>query len=71
MTAFFRAVGGARLGQVAITGDDYLEALSYGHGHVWRNFGIILAWCILFVVLSPYLHDLEMAPRLRGRPRHC
>jgi len=45
-------VGGARPGQVAITGDDYLEALSYGHGHVWRNFGIIWAWCILFVAAT-------------------
>lgn len=45
-------VGGARTGQSFVTGDDYLSSLSYAHSHVWRNFGIIWAWWVLFVVLT-------------------
>ncbi|UPK90758.1 hypothetical protein LCI18_001693 [Fusarium solani-melongenae] len=45
-------VGGARPGQNFVTGDDYLASLSYGHSHLWRNFGIVWAWWVLFVVLT-------------------
>ncbi|KAJ4132863.1 hypothetical protein NW754_015677 [Fusarium falciforme] len=45
-------VGGARPGQNFVTGDDYLASLSYGHSHLWRNFGIIWAWWALFVALT-------------------
>ncbi|RSL70695.1 hypothetical protein CEP51_012156 [Fusarium floridanum] len=45
-------VGGARPGQNFVTGDDYLSSLSYGHSHLWRNFGIVWAWWALFVALT-------------------
>ncbi|KAH6959784.1 ABC-2 type transporter-domain-containing protein [Ilyonectria sp. MPI-CAGE-AT-0026] len=45
-------VGGAHPGQSYVTGEDYLESLSYGHSHVWRNFGIIWAWWALFVFVT-------------------
>ncbi|KAH7169574.1 ABC-2 type transporter-domain-containing protein [Fusarium sp. MPI-SDFR-AT-0072] len=45
-------VGGARPGQTFVNGDDYLASLSYSHSHIWRNFGIIWAWWILFVVIT-------------------
>ncbi|KAF5658552.1 ATPase [Fusarium heterosporum] len=45
-------VGGAKAGQNFVTGDDYLASLSYGHTHLWRNFGIIWAWWALFVVVT-------------------
>lgn len=45
-------VGGARQGLNYVTGDDYLASLSYSHGHVWRNFGILWAWWALFVVIT-------------------
>ncbi|KAF5005927.1 hypothetical protein FDECE_7685 [Fusarium decemcellulare] len=45
-------VGGAKVGQAFVTGDDYLASLSYGHSHLWRNFGIIWAWWALFVALT-------------------
>lgn len=35
-----------------VNGDDYLSFLSYSHGNVWRNFGIIWAWWALFVGIS-------------------
>ncbi|RBR12138.1 uncharacterized protein FIESC28_08772 [Fusarium coffeatum] len=47
-------VGGARPGQNYVTGDDYLASLSYGHDHLWRNFGIIWAWWLLFVAITIY-----------------
>ncbi|CAJ0548207.1 Ff.00g049610.m01.CDS01 [Fusarium sp. VM40] len=47
-------VGGAKPGQNFVTGDDYLASMSYGHDHLWRNFGIIWAWWLLFVVITVY-----------------
>ncbi|KAL4864413.1 hypothetical protein BDV12DRAFT_176176 [Aspergillus spectabilis] len=45
-------VGGSIPGVNFVTGDDYLESLSYNHSHVWRNFGILWAWWALFVALT-------------------
>ncbi|KAL2827138.1 ABC-2 type transporter-domain-containing protein [Aspergillus cavernicola] len=45
-------VAGAAPGATSLTGDDYLAAMSFDHSHIWRNFGIICAWWILFVVLT-------------------
>lgn len=45
-------VGGARPGVPYVTGEDYLESLSYGQSHIWRNFGIIWAWWVLFVAVT-------------------
>ncbi|PYI04413.1 hypothetical protein BO78DRAFT_431332 [Aspergillus sclerotiicarbonarius CBS 121057] len=41
-------VGGATPGSTYVTGDQYLASLSYSHSHVWRNFGILWAWWVLF-----------------------
>ncbi|KAJ4245050.1 hypothetical protein NW762_014260 [Fusarium torreyae] len=45
-------VGGALPGASSVTGDAYLAHMSFSHSHVWRNFGIICAWWILFVGLT-------------------
>ncbi|KAK2771973.1 hypothetical protein FQN53_004832 [Emmonsiellopsis sp. PD_33] len=45
-------VGGAIQGETSLTGDQYLASLSYSHEHVWRNFGIIWAWWVLFVSIT-------------------
>ncbi|OJD38105.1 abc transporter-like protein [Diplodia corticola] len=45
-------VGGAQVGSTNVTGDEYLSSLSYSHSHVWRNFGILWAWWVLFVALT-------------------
>lgn len=45
-------VPGAIQGDVSLTGDQYLSALSYGKSHIWRNFGIIWAWWALFVAIT-------------------
>ncbi|KAF5026954.1 hypothetical protein F66182_984 [Fusarium sp. NRRL 66182] len=47
-------VGGAKAGQNFVTGEDYLASLSYGHDHLWRNFGIIWAWWALYVAITVY-----------------
>ncbi|EAQ91755.1 hypothetical protein CHGG_03690 [Chaetomium globosum CBS 148.51] len=45
-------VAGAKQGQTWYTGDDYLEALTYSYGHIWRNVGIVLAWWALYVTIT-------------------
>lgn len=45
-------VRGALPGATSVLGDDYLGSLSYSHGNVWRNVGILFAWWILFVALT-------------------
>lgn len=45
-------VGGALPGAVSVTGEQYLNSLSYSSGHIWRNFGIICALWVLFVFLT-------------------
>jgi ATP-binding cassette, subfamily G (WHITE), member 2, SNQ2 len=53
-TAFQSCAGvpGAVQGATFVTGDQYLSALSYSHSHIWRNFGIIWAFWVLFVGLT-------------------
>ncbi|KAH7112292.1 ABC-2 type transporter-domain-containing protein [Dactylonectria estremocensis] len=45
-------VGGARVGQSFVTGDDYLDSLSYSHSTLWRNFGVIWCFWALFVAIT-------------------
>lgn len=45
-------VSGAVPGQTFVVGDKYLASLSYGHSHLWRNFGILWAWWVLFVAIT-------------------
>jgi ABC-type multidrug transport system ATPase subunit len=47
-------IRGAPVGASVVTGDQYLQGLSYSHAHVWRNFGIVWAWWVLFVTLTVY-----------------
>lgn len=34
-------VRGAAIGQTAVSGEEYLQSLSYSHVHLWRNIGIV------------------------------
>ncbi|KIX03169.1 uncharacterized protein Z518_06720 [Rhinocladiella mackenziei CBS 650.93] len=45
-------IAGAVQGETFVAGEAYLKSLSYGHSHVWRNFGIIWAWWALFVAIT-------------------
>jgi ABC-type multidrug transport system ATPase subunit len=43
---------GAAIGANSLTGEEYLASLSYATGHLWRNFGILWAWWVLFAGLT-------------------
>ncbi|CAL5875268.1 uncharacterized protein PFLUO_LOCUS9572 [Penicillium psychrofluorescens] len=45
-------VGGATPHSTIVTGDQYLSSLEYSHSHLWRNFGIIWAYWVLFVAVT-------------------
>ncbi|KAB8737501.1 hypothetical protein FH972_026460 [Carpinus fangiana] len=45
-------VGGQVPDQVFVTGEAYLQSLSYSHAWMWRNFGIVWVWWVLFVGLT-------------------
>jgi ATP-binding cassette subfamily G (WHITE) protein 2 (SNQ2) len=45
-------VPGTTQGASSLTGEQYVHALSYSESHVWRNFGILWAWWVLFVAVT-------------------
>ncbi len=45
-------VTGSTQGQTWLTGDQYLDALTYSRSHIWRNVGILAAWWALFVIIT-------------------
>lgn len=45
-------VGGAPPRATSVTGEQYLEYMSFGHSHIWRNFGIVCAFWVLFIGLT-------------------
>lgn len=45
-------VGGALPGATSVTGEQYLASLSYSSANIWRNFGIIWAFWVLFVAMT-------------------
>lgn len=50
------AIAGATPGSTTLEGQDWAEtALSFSKSHVWRNFGIIVALWIFFVILCSIL----------------
>lgn len=45
-------IGGAQPGALSLTGDEYLASLMYSHTHIWRNFGILCAWWVVYVGIT-------------------
>jgi ABC-type multidrug transport system ATPase subunit len=45
-------VRGAAIGATSVTGEQYLAGLEYSVSHIWRNFGILWAWWVLYVALT-------------------
>lgn len=61
------AIAGALPGNTSISGDDYLQAqFSYERSHLWRNFGVVIAFGVLYLLVClPYhatLIKLELTP---------
>lgn len=47
------AIQGSQPGQTFVRGSDYIKtAFTYTRHHLWRNFGIIIGWFVLFVALT-------------------
>ncbi|KAJ3494474.1 hypothetical protein NLG97_g4053 [Lecanicillium saksenae] len=59
-------IGGGRPGKSFVLGDDYLASLSYSHSHLWRNFGIIWAWWVLFVAVTVWATSRWKSPSENG-----
>lgn len=47
------AIQGSSPDKLVVQGSDYIKAaFTYSRSHLWRNFGIIIAWFIFFVCLT-------------------
>lgn len=47
------AIQGSSPDKLVVQGSEYIQAAyTYSRAHLWRNFGIIIAWLIFFVVLT-------------------
>lgn len=54
------AIQGSTPNQLVVQGSRYIdEAFTYSRSHLWRNFGIIIGWFILFVVLTMLGMELQ------------
>ncbi|KAL6159276.1 ATP-binding cassette transporter snq2 [Exserohilum turcicum] len=54
------AIQGNRPGSLTVAGSDYIAAAyGYSRSHLWRNFGIICAFFILFVALTALGMELQ------------
>lgn len=51
---------GSRPGETVVRGADYIKtAFTYERAHLWRNFGVILAFWIFFVILTMIGMELQ------------
>ena len=47
------AIGGARIGSSTVTGEEYLgSTYEYTRGNLWRNFGVIIAFTVLYILVT-------------------
>ncbi|EUC45169.1 hypothetical protein COCMIDRAFT_96219 [Bipolaris oryzae ATCC 44560] len=45
-------IRGARRGATSLSGQEYLDSLSYSPSNIWRNVGILFAWWLLFIACT-------------------
>jgi ABC-type multidrug transport system fused ATPase/permease subunit len=54
------AIQGSTPDQLTVQGSNYIQsAYTYSRSHLWRNFGIIVAWFIFFVVTTMIGMELQ------------
>ncbi|RHZ45989.1 putative ABC transporter [Aspergillus thermomutatus] len=54
------AIQGNSPDQLVVRGSNYIEsAFTYTRSHLWRNFGIIIAWFVFFVALTMFGTELQ------------
>ncbi|KAH6623992.1 ABC-2 type transporter-domain-containing protein [Chaetomium sp. MPI-SDFR-AT-0129] len=53
------AIGGAHLGNTSVLGDDYLAVqFDYSRAHLWRNFGVVIAFAVLYLIVTALATEL-------------
>lgn len=53
-------IQGSQPGQTVVRGSNYIQTgYTYSRSHIWRNFGIIIAWFIFFVALTMIGMELQ------------
>ena len=53
------AIAGAVPGSASVDGDEYLAAqFSYDRGNLWRNFGVVIAFGVLYLLVRSPQHTL-------------
>ncbi|KAJ5319606.1 CDR ABC transporter [Penicillium brevicompactum] len=76
-TSFICSTVGAVAGQRTVSGDDFMEQnYQYHYSHLWRNFGILIAFFValnaLYLVATEYItNDKSKAEALVFRPGHA
>ncbi|KAL3478070.1 ABC-2 type transporter-domain-containing protein [Aspergillus californicus] len=54
------SIQGSTLDQLTVQGSNYIQsAFTYSRSHLWRNFGIIIAWFIFFVTITMLGMELQ------------
>lgn len=50
---------GSQLGSLDVTGDSYLnQSFQYSRGHLWRNFGVVIAFAVLYILITAFATEL-------------
>ncbi|KAK3331499.1 ABC-2 type transporter-domain-containing protein [Apodospora peruviana] len=53
------AIPGARIGSSIVSGSDYLSSqFEYSRGHLWRNFGVVIAFSVLYLLVTVLATEL-------------
>ncbi|KAI1749954.1 ABC-2 type transporter-domain-containing protein [Xylaria castorea] len=53
------AVAGAAINSAQITGDDYLQTqFNYSRSNLWRNFGVVIAFTVLYILVTVVATEL-------------
>lgn len=59
---FVCAIAGAVVGQITVSGDDYLHAqFQYSYSHIWRNLGFMFAFMIFFLFVYLFATEFNSA----------
>ncbi|RMZ11184.1 hypothetical protein D0864_01061 [Hortaea werneckii] len=53
------AISGAGVNQQFVTGSDYLQTTyNYSRSNLWRNFGVVIAWIVLYILITVFATEL-------------
>ncbi|KAI8623457.1 ABC-2 type transporter-domain-containing protein [Xylariaceae sp. FL1651] len=53
------SIGGAQVNSVQVTGDDYVNTqFNYSRSNLWRNFGVVIAFAVLYILVTVLATEL-------------